>query len=491
MPYDRFNYVHYLAQHKLSEGNRFHPLFEAIENAFNAIEESQRSDGVVRVIIRRECAQPVLEDDDKKSYSPSPVTGFEVVDNGVGFTDENWAAFNEVYTAHKKAKNGKGVGRLSYLLAFEKASVESKWKENGQGNLRRFVIDKQSGASGGDVEMCEVDDDLTIVKLDGLVAHLKNKCPKNVQTIARHIVEHFFSRFSSKERITCLLEDEWDAAEIDLYKFCQDEFLLEQSADSFLVGNHQIQVNHTRCKTGAVKQHQVVFVADGRVVTSKELPPRFTATRKALTKGADRFFYVAFVSGDVIQATENRLGITLPDEGNDESRTLLEDDPDAPPTKQEVVNAAGRAAKEFLESVLRPLQEEHRDRINEFCKRNFAFRPLLTQRMDTLLEISIGVPDEEFEQAVRQIYHQWKSDVRSDFNQMAKTIRENVEAWNEHRDRYREVLESVSEMAMHELAECVTDRRAVIDFLDDRLRQSDSGRFQDEDAIHDIFFLRQ
>lgn len=489
MPYDRFNYVHYLAQHRLSENNRFHPLFEAIENAFNAIEESHRNDGLVRVIIRRESTQSLI-DDDKKSYTPSPVTGFDVIDNGIGFRDKNWAAFNEVYTEHKKATNGKGVGRLSYLLAFERASVESRWRENGEGRCRTFVIERHSGTSGGEKISCKVDDESTIVKLDGLCSHLRRQCPKHMDAIARHIVQHFFSRFSSSKGILCVLEDEWDGTNRDLRKFCHDEFLLEQTEDSLSVGSHAIQVKHTRCRTGAVNQHQVMFLVDGRVVTTKELPPRFTATKKSLTKGAEKFFYVAFISGDVIKATEDRLTLTLPEDESDVSRSLLADDPDALPTKQEVVNAVGKVAKQFLESVLRPLEDEHRKRIEDFCRRSFAFRPLLTQRIDTLLEIPIGLADDEFEQAVRQVYHQWKSALRSEFNQMAKTVRENVKAWEEHRDRYREVLQSVGEMAMHELAECVSDRRAVIDFLDDRLKQSDTGKFQDEDAIHDIFFLR-
>ena len=42
MSFDQIDYRHYLDQNKLKESDGFQPVFEAVENAFNAIEERLR-----------------------------------------------------------------------------------------------------------------------------------------------------------------------------------------------------------------------------------------------------------------------------------------------------------------------------------------------------------------------------------------------------------------------------------------------------------------
>lgn len=51
MLFDRVDYDNWLDQHALAPRNRFQPLFEAIENGFNAIEESKNTPGRVEVVI--------------------------------------------------------------------------------------------------------------------------------------------------------------------------------------------------------------------------------------------------------------------------------------------------------------------------------------------------------------------------------------------------------------------------------------------------------
>ena len=85
--------------------------------------------------------------------------------------------------------------------------------------------------------------------------------------------------------------------------------------------------------------------------------------------------------------------------------------------------------------------------------------------MDQLMNISFGLSEREFEKEVWGIYHQWKGEVRRRFGEMAKTVRENTDELREYREGYREILRDVSQVAFHELAEYVTDRKAVIDFL--------------------------
>ena len=102
------------------------PLQEVIVNSIQSIEDklnaSQSSIGIK--VIR--AAEPVLSEEEfgEPYYS---ITGFEVTDNGVGFVEERFKAFNEIYTDINKAKGCKGVGRYSVLACFHDMEVDSTY----------------------------------------------------------------------------------------------------------------------------------------------------------------------------------------------------------------------------------------------------------------------------------------------------------------------------------------------------------------------------
>lgn len=91
------------------------PLFEAVSNAMFAIEDRRRlsPDHEGRVDVRI-----------TKLSDPTKVS-IEVEDNGIGLDGPRYAAFCVVDTDFKKAKGGKGVGRLFWLDAFNRIRVES------------------------------------------------------------------------------------------------------------------------------------------------------------------------------------------------------------------------------------------------------------------------------------------------------------------------------------------------------------------------------
>ncbi len=498
MGYSKFNYENYLEQNKLREAHRFQPLFEAIENAFNSIEERSLEepsfqDGRIEIRIQR-VKQGTFGEIPRSTLAPSEITGFSVIDNGVGFRPVNWTAYQEVYTSYKKAKGGKGVGRLSYLQAFDHADVKSVYLHEGKCYCRKFKIVRSEGGTTQETNNeTESEKQLTILNLHSFNLRLRRKSPKAFDAIARQITEHFFKRLSVGSQIAIFLKDEWDGREIDLRKFCNEEMVLEKAEAPLTVGSHTLRVTHTKCRTRVADKHQAHFCADNRVVTSYPLNHIHLPAKGALASGDNKYFYVAFVEGEVLdsEATQDRLGFTLADKADSDGDDGLKYGDSALPSIEELIVAIGIAAKEFLKADIDPLLEQHRKRIESFCRSGVIYLPLLKHRMDKLMLIPINLPDADFEQAIWKVYHDWKSEVRQNFNQMAKTIRENVQDFRVYRESYREALRDLNQMAMHELAMYITDRRAVIDFLWDRLRASNNGKFQDEDAIHDIFFPRK
>lgn len=87
-----------------SPNNALIPLYEAVTNAIQAIEDKFGGDnlalGQIDIYVLR---------DDREDSRPN---GFKVVDNGIGFTQVNLSAFLTSDTRNKIKRGGKGVGRF-------------------------------------------------------------------------------------------------------------------------------------------------------------------------------------------------------------------------------------------------------------------------------------------------------------------------------------------------------------------------------------------
>jgi hypothetical protein len=101
------------------------PLFEAVMNSFQAIRDAKRKgDGFIKIEIERDA---VLLGEEQ-----GPIRAFTILDNGIGLNDENFDSFNTAFSDHKLARGGKGLGRFTWLKAFEKVEIDSTFKERGE-----------------------------------------------------------------------------------------------------------------------------------------------------------------------------------------------------------------------------------------------------------------------------------------------------------------------------------------------------------------------
>ncbi len=110
------------------------PLFEAVVNSIQAIEDARRGDGKVSIKLVRDLS-PTLLELDKGSRD---IVSFEITDNGVGFNDDNFAAFQTSDTTYKADRGGKGIGRFVWLVAFDSVSIQSTFKAGDYWKTRSF-----------------------------------------------------------------------------------------------------------------------------------------------------------------------------------------------------------------------------------------------------------------------------------------------------------------------------------------------------------------
>jgi hypothetical protein len=115
---------------QLQHSKALFPLFEAVVNSFEAIEDAATlTSPSIEILVDRD---PVLE------VMEGEVNGFTITDNGVGFNELNLDSFFTSDTQYKLSKGGKGLGRFNWLKAFDYAEIESHYWENSRLLRRAF-----------------------------------------------------------------------------------------------------------------------------------------------------------------------------------------------------------------------------------------------------------------------------------------------------------------------------------------------------------------
>jgi hypothetical protein len=196
------------------------PLFEAVVNAIQAIEETgDIKHGLITVRIIRDMRQGTLAFNDEDS-SLANIIGFEIEDNGVGFNDLNFESFQTAESTYKQEMGGKGVGRFLWLKAFDRVEIMSAYVSPDNllaGRHIEFTI--ANGVQSRPIIATSKGQSNTIVKLIGFHEEYR-KQPSAYKTsakIAQRIFEHCLTRFISDLAPSIRIVDDAEGVVIDLH----------------------------------------------------------------------------------------------------------------------------------------------------------------------------------------------------------------------------------------------------------------------------------
>jgi hypothetical protein len=170
------------------------PVVEMIVNGIQAIDETGRKDGKVLVRVQRSAQVEI-------GGSLSEVIGFDIEDNGIGFTDAHRKSFDTLYTDLKIMEGGKGFGRFTGLKYFEDLHFKSVYSDGDGLKARSFAMGKEheiivremvAAAEGNDTGST-----VTLATLKG-----GRGFDKKLSTIARNLVERLLPYFITQD-YTC------------------------------------------------------------------------------------------------------------------------------------------------------------------------------------------------------------------------------------------------------------------------------------------------
>src|ERR1700722_6354311 len=295
------------------------PMFEAVVNSFQAIEDGGKAIPSPAIEIRVE-RDPVLPD----LNIDGEVNGFTIVDNGVGFTEINLDSFFTSDTQYKVGRGGKGIGRFIWLKAFRYAEIESHYRENGKLAKRAFRFttngDQPTGPASDSTEKTAK----TIVRLIDMQSPYKENCPHGLTTIGHRLIEHCLPFFLDPNCPTVTISDAKDC--IDLKQLFRESFAANATEHTFKVGDAEFKLRGLRLYNPHETQHRLLYAANSREVFPEKLEKYVPILQKRLSDKAGPFMYLGFVEGEYLNQHVNgeRTNFSFPAERNTEGELLGE-----------------------------------------------------------------------------------------------------------------------------------------------------------------------
>lgn len=294
-----------------SHAQGMQPLFEAISNAFYAIEDlygdDSSSKGHVRINV-------------ENLNNPEELR-IEVIDNGYGLDKYRYDAFCVVDTDFKKSKGGKGVGRLFWLDAFSEIKVDSIYKDEQQLSRRsfRFELNNTEQILPEELEMGWTGRDKrgTTVIFEGLrTSDYATHFPKRFDTFLRYFSAHFIADFlvGSGPKVTVSIEGNETEYPQEVSALVMSEPMLtgEFEHDDFGI----LKIVGFACKqeasTGLEGGHQLHLLANDRTVETRKIDNLIGLKHVKHGEHDDLYFH-GCVSGEYLndRVNEGRTAFNL------------------------------------------------------------------------------------------------------------------------------------------------------------------------------------
>jgi hypothetical protein len=446
------------------------PLFEAVSNALHAVEarfpDSQAKDGSITIEILR-----------RTESESSEVVGFLIKDNGIGLTDDNMKSFRTSDSAYKLTRGGKGVGRLTWLKAFQDCLIVSRYKTSDglQERTFSFSLAQSNPISKHLQRKAASESNLgTEITLSPFLGQYAAHCPKKIDTIAAKIVGHFLNYFVTETLPRMVLID--SGASIDLREFYSDN---QQKNDvsiiQLLLGDkaeaQEFQIYHVLLRKQLRFQesgghHWMFQAANQRVVKQEAIDGQLGL--KYVGQDAD-CVYVGLVVGKFLDTHVNqeRSGFTF---GPDEAT--------------EIHKAAVSSAKTFLAEYIERIRHQQVETTGEIIRENPQFLPF-RDSLDEFVESNLSLNTQAEEDIYLELSRR-KLRAKRKLNGEIRSLKN--DSLLQMNDRVQRISKALNEEKKSSLAEYVVRRKEILELLDSSLAFTDNEtrKYYKEEVIHEL-----
>ncbi len=463
------------------------PIVEVIVNAIQAIEDKGNIDeGKINVILKR---SPQVEID---GSLPS-IESISVIDNGIGFTDNNRESFDTLYSDYKFKQGGKGFGRFTCLKYFKDLHIDSIYSDSGKYKRRTFSMGKKNDIIVNErVSDSDKTDSSTSIHLDTAT---KNSLEKRSMTIARSLVEKLLPYFITQDYICpkITLEEEDGSNPIILNEYISNASAviqeLEVDENSFSLGQEQnscdFQIRIFKIYSPRNKVSKISLVADKREVTETsiasyvpEFIDEFYDKRENGTDNQERNYIIkVYVFSRYL---DNNVSL---ERGGFEFQK--ENDMLYGISQVDIESKAAVLTKKSVVDDISVRQEKKKERIISYVEEQAPWHKKLVSNID-LSAFPYNPSNEDIEVRLQKEKFQQEIAIRRDVNFLLQE--DDVDSFKE---AISKIVEKISESSKNDLIHYITLRRKVLDLFRKSLEIDHQGEYSSEGTLHDIIFPKR
>lgn len=453
-------------------------------NAVQAIYELRPDDPKIIVNVHREKR---LDFD-----SDPPISGFTITDNGVGFHDENMDSFNTAFSTYKIDRGGKGLGRLSWLKAFDGASIESRFDAGSEGTLERR-ISFTTGYDPDSVTTTPVSRKSigTSVTLYGYQDPWRSEAPADLEQLARRICEHFVLILMDEECPNIELRDGRETLSIN--RVFAENFTSHSTSMTFSVRDREFEVVSFRIREPRSSRNRIVYCADRRAVVTEPLDkylPNFSG--RMVDEAGQSFVYLAIVTGDYLNQRVNpaRTDFTLPDQevestSDGTTESLFDDEVRKSEIREGVIDFVQNDLAGIIESINKEKLEKIENYISEVAPH---YKILLKRRNEFIDRMPRDGTRGDLEVALHKELHALETQVKREGNKIL-TEAAKLDDYEDYERRIGEFLNAQNEIGVAALAQYVAHRRIILDLFRKAIsRDKRDEKYPLEKVVHHLIF---
>lgn len=465
------------------------PLFEAVMNAHQAIEEASQ-DRPHSIIV--ECTrEPQLAIDEVER----PFESFTITDTGIGFNDTNFDSFNTAFSEHKFERGGKGLGRLMWLKAFDHAEIDSVFVETDTPHpwRRTFTFDTGYDPDHASPVPCEGRPSGTTVRLAGFRSPYREECPRTADALAQRLVEHFLLVFLQSRCPEIVLHV--DGIRYSLNAIFRDVYQANASEHRFVVKSQAFTMHGFKIASPRVSKHRLIYSANSRGVLTENLDDHIpNLSSKLIGTDGQPFVYLAIVEGSYLNERVNAVRTDfdiLADDGTDaeaQASLLSPELISKGDIRQECLLAVQRALASYIAS----LNQAKLERVLKYVKDEAPqYKPLLRYRDEFIDAIKPNASKGEIETVLHQELHRREVIMRRESSKLIAGA-EKIEDYETYKGLLSDLIERHNELGTAALAHHVMHRKVIIDLLERALMTTQKdGKYPLERVVHGIIFPMQ
>lgn len=459
------------------------PLFEAVVNAIHAIESKlvRSENDKIEITILRDKEEEEYIDSKPGKPALGKITGFIIQDQGVGFDDENYKAFQELDTPHKQELGGRGIGRLMWLKAFDKIDIESIYEEQGRKFRRSFSFNVKEGVIEN--PPCEVNYSAntgSTIKLIGFLEKYRNNVHKSGELIARDILEHcmwYFLRDGGAPRIELMDGNDSIIRLDDVY---EQSISRDANEATFRIKGVEFKVIHLKLRNDIGGDACVAYCANNRVVKTQQFSGGYEWLGRKMSDSDGVFVYRGYVTSSFLdeRVRADRLGFDLEGDAGALFETVFISEDD-------IISKLGIIVSEYLADEKAKLMTAGYHRVRNFVENKAPrYRAILTDMEEEMVN-----PDSSDKDLELQLHKKY-AEVEADLIKKGQNISSEIEnlSSDEGKQRLQEFLGKLEQVKSSELSAYVFYRKYALDLLKKLLKMRADGKHEKEENIHKLIF---